>query len=361
MAPTSRRCLSRPFRRWEGFSRPVYRRSWDYTDPLLCGSTTLPCRRPGRSRDVAASTRSSWRTGICGPTGSRSSGVAWGFTLVSHRIPKAFELCARPSRAGSLAGIPAWIRTEMANEIFYNFLARFYRFGYPFFRSGCYYNPFVEYFTTGAVYRINAARREAHAGEVVEPFACPGVRSISVPCSFSPTSRCLRTLGSSISRTSSRNVISSFAAHAPAGSILLFKEHPHDNGVEKWGAGFVTSRARYGVGERVEFIRVAIWRDPATRARLRVGKLYGRSSRLARRGPDEGAGDRNLRHGGFDRAEATRCAFWADPATPVDMDLLRSLIKVMAGTIQVQGSFNKRAGKAAAIKEIVRRLTAGAV
>ncbi|MCE2575916.1 capsule biosynthesis protein [Komagataeibacter sp. FNDCR2] len=51
-----------------------------------------------------------------------------------------------------------------------------------------------------------------------------------------------------------RHVIRSFAGHAPAGTVLLIKEHPLDNGLRDW-RGLVGDIAReYGVDQRVYYI-----------------------------------------------------------------------------------------------------------
>ncbi|MFX8331587.1 hypothetical protein ABTL50_19330, partial [Acinetobacter baumannii] len=42
-------------------------------------------------------------------------------------------------------------------------------------------------------------------------------------------------------------VIASFSAEAPLNAVLVFKEHPHDNGVENWPRVIAEAAARHGV------------------------------------------------------------------------------------------------------------------
>ena len=53
-------------------------------------------------------------------------------------------------------------------------------------------------------------------------------------------------------------------------------------------------------------------------------------------------------------------SFWSSPE-PVDANLAADLMKVLADTIQVKGSFYNKAGRALAAQEIVRRVAAGEV
>jgi capsular polysaccharide export protein len=49
-------------------------------------------------------------------------------------------------------------------------------------------------------------------------------------------------------------VIASFAAHAPAGTRLVVKEHPLDNGVRNWEQEVADLAARFGVADRVDYL-----------------------------------------------------------------------------------------------------------
>ncbi len=51
-----------------------------------------------------------------------------------------------------------------------------------------------------------------------------------------------------------RLVICSFAAHAPAGTRLVVKEHPLDNGVRDWRQVTADMAALFGVSERVDYL-----------------------------------------------------------------------------------------------------------
>ena len=51
-----------------------------------------------------------------------------------------------------------------------------------------------------------------------------------------------------------RHVIASFAAHAPAGLLLVIKEHPLDNGVRDWRGEVAAQAAAHCVAERVRYL-----------------------------------------------------------------------------------------------------------
>lgn len=49
-------------------------------------------------------------------------------------------------------------------------------------------------------------------------------------------------------------VLQSFAAHAPAGSRLVIKEHPLDNGVRDWQLETADLARRFGIADRVDYL-----------------------------------------------------------------------------------------------------------
>lgn len=49
-------------------------------------------------------------------------------------------------------------------------------------------------------------------------------------------------------------VISSFAEHAPAGTRLVVKEHPLDNGVRDWQQNTMDMGQRFGVADRIDYL-----------------------------------------------------------------------------------------------------------
>ncbi|WP_208948528.1 capsule biosynthesis protein [Segnochrobactrum spirostomi] len=248
---------------------------------------------------------------------------------------------------------------EMASEICYNFLARFYRFSYPLFRSGAYYNPFVEYFP-GVVYKISARRREAVARRIVGTLSAARRPFYLCPLQLQSDKQVLENSPFRHITAFIEQVIASFAAYAPADSVLLFKEHPHDNGVEKWARRIGQIAMRFGIGERVEFIGGGDLGEILRHARgcVLVNSTVGLYA-LRAEVPTKALGTAIYDVPGL-TDQRSLDDFWSDPS-PVDMELLHALLRVMSGTVQVKGSFYDPVGRAAAIEEIVGRLGLGRV
>jgi capsular polysaccharide export protein len=249
--------------------------------------------------------------------------------------------------------------TEMTNEISYNLFARFYRFLYPLYRSGSYYNPFTEY-VTGLIYHMTGAGRAADARRIVtervasdRPYFVVALqlqadKQIHANSPFTHISEMIE------------RVVASFAAHAPDDAVLLFKEHPHDNGVEKWHRITAAAATRHGVDARTQLICAGDLGRLLERARgcVIVNSTVGLYALRA------GVPTKALGVAVYDMPGLTDQkpldAFWRDP-TPPDPELLRDFVRLLAATIQIKGSFYNRAGRHAAIREIVDRIASGRV
>lgn len=249
--------------------------------------------------------------------------------------------------------------TEMTNEISYNLFARFYRLLYPFYRSGSYYNPFTEY-VTGLVYHLGGAGRAAEAQRIVaertasdRPYFVVALqlqadKQIQANSPFSHISEMIE------------RVVASFAAHAPEDAILVVKEHPHDNGVEKWPRITAASARRHGVDARTQFIRGGDLGRLLEKARgcVIVNSTVGLYALRA------GVPTKALGVAIYDMPGLTDQQpldpFWRNPVRP-DPDLLRDFIRLLAATVQIKGSFYNRNGRKAAIRAVVDRIAAGRV
>lgn len=154
--------------------------------------------------------------------------------------------------------------------------------------------------------------------------------------------------------------IASFAAHAAPGRRLVFKLHPLDNGHENWPGLVRRLAAEAGLGDRVIAIDGgdldALLRHAS--GALSVNSTVGLHSIRA------GTPTLALGPAVYDMAGLTHqgplATFWTAPE-PVDAGLAADLMKVLADTIQVKGSFYNPEGRALAAKEIVRRVAAGEV
>ncbi|MCA1968824.1 MAG: capsular biosynthesis protein, partial [Rhizobium sp.] len=152
-------------------------------------------------------------------------------------------------------------------------------------------------------------------------------------------------------------VIRSFAAHAPADHFLVVKQHPLDNGLERWGKRVAHIARQYQVEKRVIFIEegnlVALLKRAS--GAVVVNSTVGLHS-LRAHVPTIALGCAVFDVPGLTHQGALD-SFWAEPE-PVDDALLQKFLAAIAATIQVKGNFYHQEGRVIAIQEIVRRILA---
>ena len=151
------------------------------------------------------------------------------------------------------------------------------------------------------------------------------------------------------------DVFRSFAAFAPEDVRLVIKQHPFDNGVEKWERIIQEIAGRYGVAQRVDFIDEGDINDmlPKVSGVIVVNSTVGLHSLFAGR-PTIALGSAVYDVRGLTHQEGLD-SFWTDPA-PVDPVLFDQYVRALAATIQVKGDFYNKAGRKVAISEIVARI-----
>jgi capsular polysaccharide export protein len=133
-------------------------------------------------------------------------------------------------------------------------------------------------------------------------------------------------------------VVASFAAHAPAGTRLVVKEHPLDNGVRDWWQETADMAERFGVADRVDYLP---WGDivPVTRAARGMVTINSTSGTLAL---VEGVPVVALGHAVYDIADITYQggldAFWQDPVAP-DAATFAAFRRVLIERCLIPGGF----------------------
>lgn len=155
-------------------------------------------------------------------------------------------------------------------------------------------------------------------------------------------------------------VVASFAAHAGPAARLVFKSHPHDNGIEPWPRIIRREAARAGLGDRVAYL-----------AGGPFGRLLGAcvgcvviNSTSGLHAIREGKPVIALGDAVYDVAglahQSGLDSFWRAPE-PVDMALAADFVTALAARTQVKGSFFEPAGRARAVRMVVERLGAAPV
>lgn len=240
---------------------------------------------------------------------------------------------------------------EAFNEVVYNLTAYFGRPFFPLYRADKYYNALVDYLP----WVVRALHRKAvtptdllengHVPFYVVALQLQSDYQIRANSPYAHLSDMLE------------EVIRSFAAHAPADHFLVVKQHPLDNGLERWGKWVARIARRYQVEKQVIFIEqgnlVALLKRAS--GAVVVNSTVGLHS-LRAQVPTIALGCAVFDVPGLTH-QGDLDSFWAEPE-PVDDALLQKFLAALAATIQVKGNFYHEEGRVIAIQEIVRRILA---
>lgn len=155
-------------------------------------------------------------------------------------------------------------------------------------------------------------------------------------------------------------VFASFAAHAPAGAVLVVKKHPGDLGPVDWAHTVPRLAAEAGIGGRVHFadgLGMGPWCADAA-------GLVTVNSSAAVDALAAGVPTLALSPAIYDVPGLTfqrgLDAFWTE-ATPPDAALFAAWRRALAASVQVRGTIYSRAGTERAASEMAERIAAGSV
>lgn len=249
--------------------------------------------------------------------------------------------------------------TEALAETLFAFANVFLRPLYPRYDRDRAMNPVLEYASTLLRWERQWRRRRsrdaalARAGSGEWPF-------MLVPLQLETDYQIRRNSPWTRLRDMIEAVIASFASHAPAELNLLFKVHPLDVGLTDWDRLVASVAAGHGVADRVATV------DGGDLARLLAASrgVVLVNSTVGLHAIRAGRPVKTLGVAVYDMPGLTHqgplSTFWTDPE-PVDAALASDFVRVLAGTIQVPGSFYVEAGRRAAIAAIVERVAEGVV
>ncbi|MCM2294337.1 capsular biosynthesis protein [Allorhizobium sp. BGMRC 0089] len=302
---------------------------------------------------------------LCSELGVRCHAVEWGYLRpdwltferggmgrFSHfpNDPKLIRaIAAKVGEPDVAVKYPHTFLAEAFNEVIYNLLNFFGRPFYPFYSADKYYSALVDYLPWLLKFVSRPARLPAGFLEKGhDPFYLVALQLQSdYQIRANSSYRHLRDM--------MRQVVQSFVRNAPPNSRLLFKQHPLDNGLERWQSALRMIAREFGVENRVVFIDEGDLHDilAETSGVIVVNSTVGLHSLRAMK-PTIILGCAvfdvpGLTHqGGLD-------SFWTHPE-PVDATLMADLVKAMAATIQVKGDFFNPEGRKAAISAMVARI-----
>ena len=155
-----------------------------------------------------------------------------------------------------------------------------------------------------------------------------------------------------------REVLRSFAAHAPADTRLVVKMHPMDNGLTNWSRLVRADAQGLGIGGRVDFIDGG---DLAALLRRTAGVVVVNST-VGLHALQAGCPVKCLGLASYDIDGLTHKGpldgFWQAP-TPPDVAGVAALVRLMAAAMHVRGDFFSAAGRAEAVVGFVALLEQG--
>ncbi|MBO3762517.1 capsular biosynthesis protein [Ciceribacter sp. L1K22] len=240
---------------------------------------------------------------------------------------------------------------EAFNEVLYNLVAYFGRPFFPFFSDDKYYSALKDYLPW--VVRAFFPTRHLASEELQNGLTPYFLVALQLQSDYQirANSRFVH-LADMLDE-----VIGSFARYADRNASLLIKQHPLDNGIERWGSRVTSISRRYGVEERVRFFEQgnlnAILKS-ATGVVVVNSTVGIHSIRTLK--PTIALGCAVYDVEGLTHQDGID-SFWRNPS-PVDPALVDDLVQALAATIQVKGNFYHREGKVVAIAEMVRRIVA---
>jgi capsular polysaccharide export protein len=250
-------------------------------------------------------------------------------------------------------------RTEAFNEVLYNLANVFAPYLHPRYRSDTWYHPVVDYLAWAP--RLIAGPFEARrARAVIERLVAGTTPYYVLPMQLQSDYQIRDNSPFGHLSEVIRQVMSSFAAHAPAEARLVVKIHPLDNGIERWPSVARRIARETGILERLDVI------DGGDLYRL-LGKARGClvvNSTVGLHALRLGCPVKVLGVAIFDVAGMTFQGpldrFWNEAAAP-DAGLRDAFVRLLAAATQVKGCFYTREGRAAAVREAARRIVEGRV
>ncbi|MDQ0457375.1 capsule biosynthesis protein [Rhizobium paknamense] len=259
------------------------------------------------------------------------------------------EIAAKVEPADVEVKYPHTFGQEAFNEVIYNLLNFFGRPFYPLYTADKYYSALVDYlpwllkFGSKAKTLPETFLEEHNQDFFVVALQLQSDYQIRANSSY----RHLKDM--------MRQVISSFSRHAKKSSRLVFKQHPLDNGLERWDRLVASISREFGVQDRVLFIDEGNLHAMLDHAKgvVVVNSTVGLHSLRALK-PTIVLGAAVFDVPGLTH-QGRLDDFWKKPQ-PVNADLAADLVKALAGTIQVKGDFFNREGRKAAIDAMVTRI-----
>ncbi|MFD2271006.1 hypothetical protein ACFS07_07390 [Undibacterium arcticum] len=137
-----------------------------------------------------------------------------------------------------------------------------------------------------------------------------------------------------------REVIESFATHAPAESLLVLKHHPMDRGARHYGRLIDSLCARYNIADRIAYVHQIHLPTALDHARgvVAINSTVGLSA-LLHKAPVKVMGDAIYDMAGLTCQASLEKKFWVAPGK-VSKPLFDAFHRHVIATTQINGSFH---------------------
>lgn len=282
--------------------------------------------------------------------------IAMGHHSRFTRDPAKIRQLAAGAPAPDMAhSFPHGFSVEAVHEVTFGLTMVAGRPLYPRFRSDRYYHPVLDYLSwLGRLAGRPGAEKRARAQIASLRGGGEAYFVVALQLQGDYQLRCDPAFGHQAEML--ERVMASFAAHSGPTTRLVVKLHPLDNGWERWPRRIRGLARIHGIEERLSVIDGGRLEDLVARA---AGLVTTNSTSgiqaMRQKCPVIALGDAIYDLPGLTHQSGLD-SFWVAPEPPDD-DLMRAFIRALAAEIQVKGSFFNRAGRQAAINEIVRRIT----
>lgn len=252
------------------------------------------------------------------------------------------------------AQVPSSFRRRALEGLAYNFADVLTRWFYPGWRNHRPWHPIVE--GMGWVRKLRSRKqREIEAGQLLARLATCSDPYFLFPLQLDSDAQIRLHSPFPGILSAIQTVLASFAAHAPAGTRLVVKEHPLDNGVRDWQQETADIAARLGVADRVDYLAAG---DivPITKGACGVVTINSTSGTFALAA---GVPVVVLGHAVYDIAEMT-CqegldAFWGNPVRP-SPETFAAFRRVLIERCLIPGGFFSTEALDKVVRHAVARL-----
>lgn len=276
----------------------------------------------------------------------------------ASRFPQDPAAIRKIAAASPEPDLTAWYRdrfwAQAWPDIVYHMAASLLWFRYPGYKSHQPNHPVVTYLGTGLRLLLQG-RRTKHATAVIEEAERQSGQIFVFPLQIARDFSIRAYSRFPDLETPIGEVVASFAKHAAADAVLIFKIHPLDPGLRNWKRVALREARKHGVEDRIKYIDGG---DLGRLIRVAAGVVVVNST----------VGLMSLRHGAptlalgqaiYDvpgmTAQCDLDDFWLTPPKP-DAALVQDFVRAITGSIMVRGTFYCEPGLTAAVEAATERL-----